>query len=30
MPARLTPRQRAYVRKRTIVPDADPSELSDI
>jgi biopolymer transport protein TolR len=29
MPARLTPRQRAYVRKRTIVPDPDPSELSD-
>ena len=24
MPVRLTPRQRAYVRKRTIVPDADP------
>jgi biopolymer transport protein TolR len=29
MPARLTPRQRAYVRKRTYVPDRDPSELSD-
>jgi biopolymer transport protein TolR len=29
MPARLTPRQRAYVRKRTIIPDADPSELSE-
>ena len=29
MPARLTPRQRAYVRKRTRVPDLDPSELSD-
>jgi len=29
MPARLTPRQRAYVRKRTNIPDADPSELSD-
>ena len=29
MPARLTPRQRAYVRKRTRIPDADPSELSD-
>jgi biopolymer transport protein ExbD len=29
MPARLTPRQRAYVRKRTSVPDLDPSELSE-
>jgi biopolymer transport protein TolR len=29
MPARLTPRQRAYVRKRTRVPDLDPSETSD-
>lgn len=29
MPARLTPRQRAYVRKRTHIPDADPSELSE-
>ncbi len=29
MPARLTPRQRAYVRKRTRFPDPDPSELSD-
>lgn len=29
MPARLTPRQRAYVRKRVRVPDLDPSELSD-
>lgn len=29
MPARLTPRQRAYVRKRIRIPDPDPSELSD-
>ena len=29
MPARLTPRQRAYVRKRTVVPDPDPSELDE-
>ena len=29
MPARLTPRQRAYVRKRTVVPDPDPSELAE-
>ena len=29
MPARLTPRQRAYIRKRTYIPDADPSELDD-
>ena len=29
MPARLTPRQRAYVRKRTTIPDPDPSELDE-
>ena len=29
MPARLTPRQRAYIRKRTYQPDLDPSETSD-
>ena len=29
MPARLTPRQRAYVRKRTHMPDVDPSELDE-
>ncbi|MEZ4288921.1 MAG: biopolymer transporter ExbD [Polyangiales bacterium] len=29
MPARLTPRQRAYVRKRTKHVDLDPSELGD-
>ena len=29
MPARLTPRQRAYVRKRTRIPDLDPSETSE-
>ena len=29
MPARLTPRQRAYVRKRVMIPDADPSELDE-
>ena len=29
MPVRLTPRQRAYVRKRTTLPDPDPSELDE-
>jgi len=29
MPARLTPRQRAYIRKRVTIPDPDPSELSE-
>ena len=29
MPARLTPCQRAYVLKRVMIPDLDPSELSE-
>ena len=28
MPARLTPRQRAYVRKRTTIPDPDPADAT--
>lgn len=29
MPARLTPRQRSYIRKKTKVHDPDPSELDE-
>lgn len=29
MPARLTPRQRAYIRKRIRIPDPDPSEVDE-